>query len=148
MTEPVLLLNEDEVIDRACAFLQSQGWSIRQALHGNASGIDIIAERRGTRLLVEAKGCTTGTACDRTLHIQPHRTNASIGAVGKLLYLYDGSSALALALPDDRVFRAQIEKAKRGLEKLGAAVMWVSHDQVRTWNGDGLTSKTDLPGPF
>jgi len=140
VTEPVLLLNEDEVIDRACAFLQSHGWTIRQALHGNTSGIDIIAERGGVRLLVEAKGCTTGTAPDRTLHIQPHRTNASIGAVGKLLYLYDGSSVLALALPDDRVFRAQIEKAKRGLEKLNVAVLWISRDEVRIWNGNTLKS--------
>jgi len=140
MTEPVLLLNEDEVIDRTCNFLQSQGWTIRQSLHGKTQGIDIIAERAGVRLLVEAKGCTTGTAHDRSLRIQQHRTNDSVGAVGKLLYLYDGSSMLALALPDDRVFRAQIEKAKRGLEKLGAAVFWISRDQVRIWNGETLKS--------
>jgi len=28
----------------------------------------------------------------------------------------------------------------RGLEKLGAAVFWISRDQVRIWNGETLKS--------
>lgn len=142
MRPAALLLNEDEVIDLACTFLESRHWKIIQRLKGRARGVDIIAERAGKRLLVEAKGCTTGDARERELQIQQHRTNASLAAVGKLVYLYDGASLLALALPDDPVFRAGMETGRRGLERLGAGVIWVRPDHARTWNADSF----DGPG--
>jgi hypothetical protein len=74
------LLNEDEVVGIACEYVRQHGWNIVHRLKGNQSGIDIVAERSGRRLLIEAKGCTTGLSPDRKIHIQPHRTNASMAA--------------------------------------------------------------------
>jgi hypothetical protein len=134
----VTLLNEDEVVNLASAYLETCGWVIIHKLNGNQSGIDIVAERNGQRLLIEAKGCTTGASPDRAIHIQPHRTNSSIAAVGKAVYLYDGVASIALALPDEHGFRAQIERAQAGLKQLGVAVLWVSHEGVRRLERWGL----------
>jgi hypothetical protein len=132
------LLNEDEVVGIACEYVRQHGWNIVHRLKGNQSGIDIVAERSGRRLLIEAKGCTTGLSPDRKIHIQPHRTNASMAAIGKAVYLFDGISEIALALPDEHVFRTQVGKAQVGLRLLNVAGLWVSLEGVDVWNGGGV----------
>jgi len=57
-----MLLNESDVINVVCAYLEERGYSIRQALKPTEKGVDIIGVRKRsfTEVLhVEAKGETS-----------------------------------------------------------------------------------------
>ena len=121
-------LTEDEVVDAVARSLKTEGWTIEKALVGNAHGIDIEATRGIRTLHIEAKGSATVKDGKRTNHHQPHCTNTGIGAIGKTVMMWRGDVEIALALPDDRVFRNAVASAHAGLSQLGVVVYWVAQD--------------------
>ena len=56
-----MCLNEDQVVDAVCEFLESNGVAVEQRRTTRQKGIDIIARRPGSlrKLLIEAKGGTS-----------------------------------------------------------------------------------------
>lgn len=88
-------LTEDWIKSALRAALAADAWAVEVAW-GHARGIDLIATRDDSRLIIEAKG--EGTR-------DPMYNNYFLGALGELLQRMDGAEALyGLAFPAHRKF--------------------------------------------
>lgn len=129
------MLLEDDVVDAVTAYLTGRGWVIRQALRSSERGDDIIAERAGDRLLVEAKGETS--ARESTARYGKSFSASQVGShVGKavlrsLRFVSDGDRA-GVAFPDERLHRREVAKIQKALRLLDVAVFWVGPDSTVT----------------
>jgi len=89
--------SEDEVKQALAAYLTSQGWTIRCIAWGNSRGVDIEAERRGQRWLIEVKGIGSRPEM---------RQNYFLGVLGQILCRMDDPAAkYSIAVPDTQQFR-------------------------------------------
>lgn len=52
--------DEQVVVDAVCAWLRADGWTVRTEVHW----VDVLAERGGRTLMIEAKGSTSSPGLD------------------------------------------------------------------------------------
>ena len=126
-------------------FLIADKWHIVSAAntHTKEQGIDIHATKGGATLLVEAKGYPSVYYRDPARAAKRKRTNPTNQAqhwyshallkVMRLQTKYPDAS-VAFGLPDFPRYRALFEETPPGLAKIGAVVLFVSHDgNVGAW---------------
>jgi hypothetical protein len=98
-------LNECGVIDRFCAFLEGDGWSLLQRRDPAEKGIDVVARRGGQLLYAEAKGAVGMKS--------GLRINAYQGACSALMQTcairnLDVDARVAMVLPDTDFYRYHV----------------------------------------
>ena len=128
------MLTENDIIDRLSKHLEKEGYEIIKKSTTSQKGIDLIAEKNGKNLLIEAKGQTSskptsaryGLPFSRA-QVKSHVATAILSTMKNL----DTSKFVAIALPDTDIHRSFVTKVKSSLFKLGIKVFWVSQHQIR-----------------
>lgn len=101
-------------------------------------GVDIVAKKRGTIILVEAKGETTSHATSRegkpfTRNQCRHHVSVAFFTAVRLLEATRQEEPkrrrVAIALPDTPTHREMVESISHSLRTLRISVLWVGHDQ-------------------
>jgi hypothetical protein len=127
-------LSENDVVDAVCKYLETTGFSIKQRLMTTQTGDDIVAERGGELLYVEAKGATSaragsarfGRAFD-SAQIHVHVAEAVFRALQILSRAADGRKVhAAIALPASAIHQRKVESVSKTLGDLGITIFWVT----------------------
>lgn len=133
------MLYEGDVIGAVCAYLETQGYTIKQKLLVSQAGVDIVAEN-GSRdpavLHVEAKGATSsirrspqyGNEFDSS-QIKTHVGVAVLAALGSHSL---GNARSAVAFPDNPGHRKVVDRIQPALSAAGIAVFWVNDSRLVT----------------
>jgi hypothetical protein len=125
------MVTEDDVVEATAEALRSAGWTITQQLTTKATGVDLIAERAGQRIQIEAKGYTSASATSAR-YGKPFSPNQlwdhTAKAIYKALAVVSADEDLAgVALPGDPKTVAVIAAVQPALDTLGVHVIWVEH---------------------
>ena len=123
------MLREDDVVDAICEWLVGRGWVIVSRALATQRGDDIIAERGGRILRVEAKG--GGSSKEGTRRFGKEFTlgqcQVSVGMaiLRALRFVSEGETEGAVALPNTGNFRRVVEPVLPAVERAGIAVLLV-----------------------
>lgn len=136
MAEPSspAFLTEDQVIDAVSEYLASRSWRVITRATVLQRGDDLVLERNGERLIIEAKGA--GSSKIRTARYGKTFNKGQVfdhvaKAVLKALRVVTvGEARAGVALPGDAAHRGEIAKIRSALERLDIVVFWV--DEKRT----------------
>lgn len=132
------MLNENDIVEAVCIYLEAQGHSILQRCTTKQQGIDIIAEHpmQKGKLRIEAKGGTSardgsprsGREYDQS---QVFDRVAKGFYTGSALYCEhrNDSGRTGLAFPDTARFRRYLEPISPLLKQLDITVYMVSPDR-------------------
>jgi len=140
------MLNEDDVVFRTMEALKQSGWTIISFAMTKQKGVDIIAERAGQRLYVEAKGITSAdedSPCYGKLFDATQRVISTAAALLKAAEMRCEfpDAMVAIALPDHVRMRTRIERIEGVLENSRVGVLWSHLDgTVSEWNLAALQS--------
>jgi hypothetical protein len=131
-------MDENQVIDAVCDYLQENGYEISQRLHTTQRGIDIIAINRTSslKLQIEAKGGTSSRVGSARFG-KPYTESQVFDRVAKGLYtvcqmLSESKSSngkFALAVPDTYIFRKYLTAIKPIMANLEIGVLLVSESR-------------------
>lgn len=129
-----IFLNEDQVVDATVRYLRRQGYKILKVATTRDKGPDIISEKNGRQLWVEAKGDTSARVGSPRFGQQFNRSQA-FDHCAKAFYvavknsqLKDGGRRVqtALALPDNDINHERIDPIAGAMKKLDILMFWVS----------------------
>jgi len=129
--EEIRMLWEDEVIEYTIQYLKSKGYKIRSSSDVYSRGTDIVAEKDGVRLYVEAKGQTSSKPGTRRFGKEFNR-NQKTDHVSKAIYSalksknQHANSHVGIALPADEIHIELIEAVWPSLKQLNISVFLVS----------------------
>lgn len=130
------VLTEDEVIDAVRDYLIARSWRIVSRATAIQRGDDLVAERDGERLVIEAKGggsSKAGTArFGKTFNKGQVFDHVGKAVLKALRVVSAGEYRAGVALPDDPAHRAEVAKVRAALDSLGVAVFWVNENRVVT----------------
>ncbi len=128
------MLYEDDVIEAVVGHLEQCGWRIistacaRTRQHGD----DILAEKDGATLVVEAKGATSSDAKsarrDREFDMGQKRSHVSRALYKVASIVSAGKHQAALAVPSDAGHRKLIDDIAPALAALDVTVFLVNND--------------------
>ena len=129
------MITENEVVERVTSYLRDNGYEVSQSLGTYEKGVDIVAEKDGFTLYVEAKGATSskegssrfGKGFDKN-QVKTHVAMAILASMKILSSKPDAKAGIAL--PDNTDHRELIEETKPSLEKLGLIIFWVGEGSV------------------
>lgn len=139
---------EGNVQSAVVSFLAKAGWRIVSVADTARcqQGTDVIAEREGSRLLVEVKGRPSSTYArgERAGPRKPTQPSTQAGiwfAQGLTTLIRRGAEPqgrLAVTLPDKPRYRTLFAEAGWALRRLDVAAYLVAADgSVQTWEGEG-----------
>jgi hypothetical protein len=113
-------LSEDELKESLRRWLEASGWSVRVAWR-KARGVDIEAERAGSRWLIEVKGHGS---------LQPMRVNYFLMILGETLQrMSDPEAKYSIALPDIAQFRGLWQRLPAlAKQRTGISALFVTPD--------------------
>lgn len=126
------MIYEDHVVEAVCALLREHGYEIESKSTVRQHGEDIVANRDGQRIVVEAKG--EGSSKEHTKRFGKPFTKGQVfdhvaKAVLKALRVASaGEARPAVALPDNPHHRDEIARAQPALRRAGVGVFWVAAD--------------------
>lgn len=125
---PEQLLTEDEVVAAVRGHLQGAGWVIKTWALATEHGDDIVAEREGRRLIVEAKG--EGSSKTGRPRFGNPFTRSQVGshvprAIYKALHALAENAEAGVAFPDTPLHRAFVGAVQPVTSQLGISVFWV-----------------------
>jgi len=128
------MLTEDDVIDAVRDFLVREGWAITARATVRQRGTDLVAERNGDILEIEAKGAGSSRVGSARYgeefnsgQVFDHVAKAILKA---LRVLHQGGARAAIALPDNAHHRSQINQVAQPLADLSLAVYWVDESKA------------------
>ena len=126
------MLTENNVVEAVAAHLQDAGWRILQVCSTKQQGIDILAERQGERLAVEAKGGGSGTPGTRRYgspftNNQKH-SHVAVALLTAARVVSEGNYGAGIALPNDKEHSLLIKQIWPALKMLGIRVFFVDSD--------------------
>jgi hypothetical protein len=138
MPEPasVAVLAEDEVIDAVRDYLVARSWRITSRATAMQRGDELVAERDGERLVIEAKGA--GSSKESTARFgKTFNKDQVFDHVGKAVLkamrvVSAGTDRAGIALPGDEAHRAEVARIQAALDQLGVAVFWVDQNRAVT----------------
>jgi hypothetical protein len=119
------VLYEDDVTDAVCTELERRGWSIIQRLRSTERGDDIVADRDGQRFIIECKGETSTDP--RTSRygkpFDPGQVNSHVSrAMLRAMRVVSEGHLAGVAFPEERRHRAEVDKVRVAIERLGVVV--------------------------
>lgn len=135
-------LTENMVINHVCDFLNANGYAVESTCSTNKQGVDVVARhaRTGRRLRLEAKGATSSKPASKR-YGKPFDSAQAGVHVAEAFYTaatlaekHAGDEA-GVALPNDSLHRARIEKVREACRRLGLHVYVV--------DGDGTVRRID-----
>jgi hypothetical protein len=110
-------MKEEEMFQKIMAFLKSRGYKVIETHLGRQRGPDIVAQKSGRRLVIEAKGDTAALDVDLGT------------AIWQLMrHMTDSSTDFGLALTES--YLRYVRAVEYPLKRLGVQVLIVS-DEVR-----------------
>jgi hypothetical protein len=131
-------MDENEIVEANCDYLQKKGYEISQKLHTTEHGIDIVAKNRTSNevIHIEAKGGTSSRTGSRRFG-KPYTSSQVFDRVAKGFYTVcqmlcqnkNANNKFALAVPDTILFRKHLGAVKPAMGKLGISVLLVSQTQ-------------------
>lgn len=123
---------EDEVVAAVCDLLEANDYAIARRAKSTDRGLDIVAEGPRGRIVVEAKGEGSSRAGSRrygeaftSRQTRNHVGNALLKA---LRVVSKGDAVAAIALPDTRLHRHEVEQVRIAIERVGIGIFWVQTD--------------------
>jgi hypothetical protein len=130
------MVTENQVVDATAEALAAHGWRLKQKLTTKQQGVDIILERDGQELHVEAKGYTSSKE-GTTRYGQPFSGGQLFDHTSKAIYkalkvASGGIDIAAVALPDDPKTKLLVGDVKVALDRMGVLVIWVDHEDGST----------------
>ena len=129
------ILTENDVVSAVSSFLESQGYTIDQALSTSQKGIDIEATKPdGTRCFVEAKGATSSKAGSRRYGIEFNHNQIKTHIAVALLKSFQTlqlhpTSEVAIALPGNKGHRKVVDSMSTPLKRLGVNIYLVNNSE-------------------
>lgn len=135
INESVESLTENDVVDRVCEFLECHGWEIRTRATTVEHGVDIEADQKTRRILIEAKGATSASITSARFG-KPFTRNQIYSHVSRAFYTaaslqsQDERALAAVAFPDTPNHRHFVERIQPALNELAIGVFWVKPDGV------------------
>lgn len=138
VTDPVAaaVLTEDEVIDAVRDYLVGRSWRIVSRATAVQRGDDLVAERNGERLVIEAKGAGSskiGTArFGKTFNKGQVFDHVGKAVLKAMRVVSAGDHRAGVALPGDAAHGAEVARIRVALDKLGVAVFWVDEKRAVT----------------
>lgn len=131
-------MDENEIVETVCGYLQKKGYEISQKLHTTEHGVDIVAKNRTSDEIIhiEAKGGTSSRIGSARFG-KPYSPPQVFDRVAKGFYTVcqmlsqnkNANSKFALAVPDTILFRKYLGAVKPAMSKLGISVLLVSQTQ-------------------
>jgi hypothetical protein len=130
------LLDENEVIEILCRYLESEGATVLERRSTSETGIDVVCRTRAGRTLhIEAKGSTSSRA-GSPRHSKPFTNSQVFDRVAKGVYTaiasLDANAESCLAFPDEPAFLRYVEPVATVLAGIGVTFFAVSEGGVRT----------------
>lgn len=126
------MINENQVVDYVCKYLEDNNYTVSQRLNTNEKGHDIVAYNvNNKKLIIEAKGGTSskpvtnrfGKDFDRKQVI--HQVAMAIYAVCKTIDS-EPECEVGIALPRNEEHMMAVKKIQRAIDLLGIKIYWVS----------------------
>lgn len=128
----VSFLYEDDVVRAVMGYLKSEGWTIESFALSHQHGDDIVASRRGQRLVIEAKGDgsskSTTARFGKSFTRNQVKTHVAVAVVRAMRVVSAGVARAGLALPGSEFHRVEIDRIAPALCFLGIQVFWVAAD--------------------
>lgn len=126
-------LTENQVVENLMQYLQNTGWKIDTHCLGFKHGIDIIAIKKDTKLIVEAKGARANEGAHNAVrkYFDSGQLKTHLGkAIVKILeeMSKDPEAKFAIAHPDDEYIRQCIGLPVKHLGKMGIIHYWVAEN--------------------
>lgn len=123
------MLTENDVIDAVCAELSRHGWIIKSTATTRQRGDDIVAQKDGRTLIVEAKGATSSKPGSARHGVEFNggqvHSHVAVAVLRALRVASIGVARAGLAFPDNLHHRRELESVKPALDQLGITVFWV-----------------------
>lgn len=124
------MLYEDDVVDAVVTYLGGHDWEPASVAYAHQHGDDIVAVKRGRRLVVEAKGEGSSKRSTRRYGLpflgKQVESHVAVAVVRTMAVLSASPGALAaMALPDNAHHRARVQLIEPALDRLGIGVFWV-----------------------
>jgi hypothetical protein len=141
------MLTEDQVVLAVCDRLRQEGWTILSTALAIQHGDDIVAERDGQRLIIEAKGEGSSKEGTRrygqSFNLGQVKTHVAMAVLRALGVVSAGAAWAGVAFPDNAHHRAVVGKAAAALHAVGVGVYWVDgagrvSESTCPWQADGL----------
>ena len=129
------ILTENDVVSAVSSFLESQGYTIDQALSTSQKGIDIEATKPdGTRCFVEAKGATSSKPGSNRYGIEFNsnqiKTHIGVALLKSFQTLQSHpASEVVIALPGNEGHRKVIDSMYTPLKNSGINVYLVNNSE-------------------
>ncbi len=132
------MLTENDIIEILANHLnKDDGWEIKNKLTTIQKGVDILAEKNGVTLYVEAKGETSSKKSSRRYGKQFTKnqvgTHVSVAILTSLKVLSKNdnkSKKVAMAFPDNKNHRDIIELIAPALRRAGIVTYLVKENSV------------------
>lgn len=126
------MLTENDVIAAVVAHLEGQGWTSISVSQTDQRGVDILMERDGSTIAVEAKGGTSSKQGTSRFG-QPFTNNQKGSHVSRALYtavrtVSEDKHRAAIAVPSDEGHERLIAAIRPALRTLEIAVFLVQED--------------------
>ena len=136
-----MCLNENQVVDAVCEFLESNGAAVEQRCTTKQKGTDIVARRPGSahKLLIEAKGGTSTDPSSKK-YGEDYVSKKVYDVVAKAFYggiclrsdpEHEGDE-VALAFPLTDLFLRYVKPLAPALVKMNIGLILVSPDRAIT----------------
>ncbi len=128
------VLTEEDVIKAVASHLERHGWTIRNTSRTNQRGIDILAEKRGKMLAIEAKGGTSNRPGSARFGLSFTKSQ-KLDHVSKALYTatraaISGDHQGGIAVPADEEHKRLIQNILPALKTLDIAAFLVEEDRT------------------
>jgi hypothetical protein len=125
------MLTENDVIEAVVSHLEHSGWAIISTCSTGQRGIDILAERQGAKLAIEAKGGTSSKLTKR--HGKPFSagqkaTHVAVAFLTAARVVSEGKQSAGIAFPNDRRHMDLIRRILPALRTLKIEVFLVGED--------------------
>lgn len=127
------MLTENDVVNSVVVHLQKEGWDIIKTCSTVQRGVDILAEKDGKKLAVEAKGGTSarkGTKrFGKGFSLNQKKTHVAVALLTAAKVSSKGEYEAAIAFPDDNQHLNIIRGIFPALKRLGVTTFVVSENQ-------------------
>ena len=128
------MLTENDVVEAVAHHLRQAGWVVLQTRTTSQHGIDILAEKDGQKLAIEAKGGGSAKAGSARygLHFTPNqkRTHVAVAILKALQTLCEGGCQVGIAVPNDTEHLRLISGVLPSLTLLKILVFLVGSDRT------------------
>jgi Holliday junction resolvase-like predicted endonuclease len=126
------MLTENDVIEAVVSHLKHRGWAILSTCSTGRHGIDILAEKGGKKLAVEAKGGTSATLATKRygkpFTANQKRTHAAVALLTAAQVASDGEFSAGVAFPNDSEHIKLITRILPALRTLEIQVFLIGQD--------------------